>query len=276
MRPMGDELMKLLTLLRRYGLLFGVQIRASLLLAMQYRADFFLHLVLSVAWAVASLVPLFVLYQQRPSVAGWRWAEALLVVGWFSVLKGLLDGAIQPSLQNIVDHLRKGTLDFLLLKPADAQFLLSTSRLEIWNAVDAFAGVLVLGYALHQIGHVPSFSAIIATFVVLSAAALILYSIWILVISLAFYVVKVDNLSYLFAAIFDAARWPSSIFRGAIAFIFTFIIPLAVMTTFPALSLLDRLAWSQAGAAIGGALVFSIVARRIWQRAIKHYTSAGG
>jgi ABC-type uncharacterized transport system permease subunit len=47
-------------------------------------------------------------------------------------------------------------------------------------------------------------------------------------------VVKVDNLTYLFSSIYDAARWPASVFRGAVAFLLTFVIPLAVMTTYPA------------------------------------------
>ena len=63
---------------------------------------------------------------------------------------------------------------------------------------------------------------------------LLLYSLWILTVSAAFYVVKVDNLTWLFGAIFDAARWPSSVFRGAVRAVFTYVIPLALMTTFPA------------------------------------------
>ncbi len=52
--------------------------------------------------------------------------------------------------------------------------------------------------------------------------------------SAAFYVVKVDNLTYLFESIFDAARWPASVFRGVLRVVFTFVIPLALMTTYPA------------------------------------------
>ena len=58
-------------------------------------------------------------------------------------------------------------------------------------------------------------------------ATLLLYSLWILIVSAAFIVVKVDNLTYLFSSIFDAARWPASVFRGAVKFFFTFVIPLA-------------------------------------------------
>ena len=63
--------------------------------------------------------------------------------------------------------------------------------------------------------------------------------------SAAFWVVKVDNLTYLFGSLFDAGRWPidvfRGIFRGALRFVFTFVFPLALMTTYPALALLGKL-----------------------------------
>ena len=103
---------------------------------------------------------------------------------------------------------------------------------------------------------------------------LILYSIWILVVSAAFWVVKVDNLSYLFGSLFDAGRWPIDIFRGALRFTFTFIFPLAVMTTFPASALLGRLGAGTAIAALTGGIAFAAIARRVWKTALGMYTSA--
>jgi len=254
--------------MRRYLRLLGVQLRASALLAMQYRLDFLLDAVMGVFWTASALVPLLVLFSQRKNVAGWTWPEALLVVSWFTLLKGVLDGAIQPSLANVVEHIRKGTLDFILLKPVDAQFMVSTSRFEPWKATDVVGGLGLLAFALQRIkssgGHLPG------------PAVVILYSIWILVVALAFYVVKVDNLSYLFSSIYDAARWPSSVFRGVVAFVFTFLIPLTVMTTYPALALLGRLEPWKGAAAVLGAFAFAFVARRVWLTAIGKYTSAGG
>jgi ABC-2 type transport system permease protein len=188
----------------------------------------------------------------------------------------VLDGAIQPALTNVVEHIRKGTLDFLLLKPVDAQFIVSTSRFQLYQGSDFFGGLCILGWALHRLGRWPSFGGALLAALLLVGAVVILYSIWILVVSLAFFVVKVDNLSYLFSSIYDAARWPASIFRGVLAFVFTFVIPIAVMTTFPALAILDRLSAWRAIGAIAGAAAFAFVARRVWLQALGHYTSAGG
>jgi len=51
-------------------------------------------------------------------------------------------------------------------------------------------------------------------------------------------------------------------------------VPLALMTTYPALALLGRLALHTAVAALGGALAFVLVARAVWKRSIGHYRSA--
>lgn len=262
--------------MRRYLQLLRVQLRASALLTMQYRVDFLIDAVMSLFWTASALVPLLVLFGQRKTVVGWTWPEALIVVAWFTVLKGVLDGAIQPALQNVVEHIRKGTLDFILLKPADAQFLVSTARFEVWKGADVIGGLALLGWALIELRHVPSLWAVLATVALLGGAVAILYSLWIVVVSLAFYVVKIDNLSYLFASIYDAARWPASVYRGVLSIVFTFVIPLAVMTTFPALAILGRLGPMRLAAALVGSALFSLAARAVWLRSIRHYTSAGG
>lgn len=259
-----------------YLRLLAVQLRASVLLTLQYRVDFFVAAIMSIFWLATSLVPLLVLFQQRGTVAGWTWSEALLVVAWFTVLKGVLEGGVEPSLQQLVEHIRKGTLDFVLLKPADAQFLISTARFEIWRSADIVGGFAILGWGLHGVGRLPSAGAVASTVLLLVGAITILYSLWILVVSLAFVVVKIDNLSYLFESIFDAARWPSAVFRGPLAFVFTFVIPLAVMTTYPALALLDRLEPSRLLWSLGGAAIFAVGSRLVFRRAIGRYTSAGG
>jgi ABC-2 type transport system permease protein len=86
--------------------------------------------------------------------------------------------------------------------------------------------------------------------------------------------VRVDNLLYLFQSIFDVARWPSTVFRGVLSVIFTFVLPLALMTTYPALALLGKLTAQTAVAALAGSLLFAGVARAIWVVSIRRYTSA--
>ena len=191
------------------------------------------------------------------------------------VMKGILEGAVNPSLAAVVEHIRKGTLDFVLLKPADAQFLVSTQKFAPWRVADALSGVAMFAVAFRRLGRWPSPAHAAAALLLLACAALILYSVWILVVSAAFFVVKVDNLSYLFVSIFDAARWPADVFRGILRVVFTFVVPLALMTTFPARALLGKgFGARDVLAALAGAVAFAAFARVVWLRSIGRYTSA--
>ena len=258
----------------RYLRLLWVQLRASLQVGVQYRWEFLVGGVMTLFWTFWNLVPMFVVWGRRPTVTGWSLPEALLVVAWFTLLRGLLEGAVQPSLTAVVEHIRKGTLDFVLLKPADAQFLVSTARFEPWRVLDFVAASAMCGWAFRELHRAPTASQVATALGLTVASCALLYALAILVVSAAFFVVRLDNLIYLFNSIFDAGRWPATVFRGFWKALFTFVIPLALMTTYPALALLGRLDGKTALWALAGALAFVIVSRLVWLRAIGHYTSA--
>jgi viologen exporter family transport system permease protein len=258
----------------RYWRLFRVQMRSSVLLGLQYRADFILDGLVSLFWTLTALVPLFTVYHLRQTVAGWTFEEALLVTGWFTLLEAILEGAINPSLTAVVEHIRKGTLDFVLLKPADAQFLVSTARFEPWRSTNVVTALVLWTIAFARMDRLPSLPGSAAAVLLLLTATSLLYSLWILTVSAAFYVVKIDNLTNLFNSIFDAARWPVQVFRGLMRWVFTFIIPLALMTTFPAQAMLGRLPLPALAWSLVGAGTFGWLSRRVWLSSIAHYTSA--
>ncbi|MFT3767352.1 MAG: ABC-2 family transporter protein [Minicystis sp.] len=258
----------------RYLRLLRLQLQLSIATGMQYRWNFVVDGFVSLLWTGLGLVPLYIALHGRPPVEGWTFSSALVVVGYFTLLRGVLDGAVNPSLLTVVDHIRKGTLDFVLLKPADAQFLVSTTRFEIWKVVDVIAAVGILAWAFHLLGRVPTVGAALLSVALLGCATIVLYSVWILVVAAAFWVVRLDNLAYLFGSIFDFSRWPVTIFKGGWRIVFTFVIPLGLMTTYPAEALLGTLAWRTAIFSALGSLAFAAVARAVWTRAIAAYTSA--
>ncbi|HKC60892.1 MAG TPA: ABC-2 family transporter protein [Myxococcales bacterium] len=260
--------------MRRALSIVRAQLRASIALALQYRLEFLVEGGLAILWMAVTLVPVLVVFGTRHAVEGWTFPEMLLVLGWFVALKGVLEGAVSPSLTSVIEHVRKGTLDFVLLKPADAQLLVSVAKLEPWRVVDLVGAGLIFAYAFGKLGRTPTAGEVLAAGVMLLGALLVLYSISILVVSIAFFAVRVDNLLYLFQSVFDVARWPSTIFRGFLAVLFTYVLPLALMTTYPALALLGKLQMGTALGGLAGTVAFAAFARLVWSRSIRKYTSA--
>jgi len=258
----------------RYLRLALVQLRVNAARAMAYRADFLIQGGMTLAWMAMVLLPLVVLFDQRDTVAGWDEPSALIVVAYFTAVRGVLEGIVSPSLVDLVEKIRTGAFDYVLLKPVDAQFLVSSARQEPWKVFDVIGAVGLAIYAFHLRGEAPTLGQLALGLALLGAGIAAMYGLWIMCAAASFWVVRLDNLTYLLGAIFDTARWPVQIFKGAWRFVFTFVIPVAVMTTYPAMALLGRLDGKTAMSTVGGAILLVAISRAVWRLAIRSYTSA--
>lgn len=227
-----------------------------------------------VLWMTSAIVPLWVVFSVHDTLAGWSASDALLVTAFFTILQGIMEGIISPSMLEVVDQIRKGTFDFVLLKPVDDQLYVSTMKVQLWKCVNVLTGLVLIGFSIEKSGRVPTAAAAGHAFAMLASATAIFYAIWLMGVSLAFKFGRMDNLTYLFVSVFDAARWPGSVFRGAMRIVFTYVIPLTVMTTFPARALLGDLSMRETGLGLGMGAAFLIVSRLVWKRALRKYTSA--
>jgi ABC-2 type transport system permease protein len=258
----------------RYLRLLLLELRLSVSMGMEYRWNFIIDVALSMLWVGVGLVPIFAVFDRGRHIAGWTFEQSLVVVGFFTLLKGVLDGIVSASLIALVDRIRQGTLDFLLLKPVDSQFLASTSRFEVLRLLDTVPALAIFGVAFHRMGRAPSAGDVALAAMLLVTASIVLYSVWLIVICAAFWAVRMDNLVYLLGSLFDFARWPASVFRGVWRLVFTAIIPIALLTTYPAEALLGAHDVRHVLIACSGAAALAVLSRAAWKMSLRHYTSA--
>jgi ABC-2 type transport system permease protein len=260
--------------MKRYARLALVQLRMSLASAMAYRANFALDALISAVWFGLTLLPLLVLYGEREAVNGWDAPSALVVMGYFTALRALLDGVISPSLVDLVERIRTGAFDYVLLKPVDAQVVVSTSRYEPWKVFDLAGAVGIFAWAFVLRGAPPGLGDLALGAALLVAGAVAMYSLWVACAAASFWMVRLDNLMFLLGAIFDTARWPVHVYPGVWRIVFTIVVPIAIMTTFPAMALLGTLDARTAAATALGAVAMLVLSRWLWLAAIRSYTSA--
>ncbi len=252
----------------------GHLLRTSVQAQAQYRVDFLIQIALAGFWVSWNVAPLFLVFQIRPTIGDWNLHEAMLVMSGFLILRALLDGMISPNLTALVDHVRKGTFDFILLKPVDSQLMISCSKILPAKLVDLACGLAIAVWSISRLHPAPGASQILAGAAMLASGAFGIYAVWMLIVCSSFWFVKIDNLSFLFSSIFDAARWPISVFRGWMRIVLTFVLPVAVMTSYPAMAVLEKLDLAKALFAWGMTLVLLIISRQVWRWSLRHYSSA--
>jgi ABC-2 type transport system permease protein len=255
-----------------YLRLFRVFFRVSVLSELAYRANFFIQLFQSFVELVTALLGLAVVFSYTNTLGGWNPDEVLALVGVYFLVGGVINLIIQPSMGKLIESVRDGTLDFTLAKPEDAQLLVSIQRIEIWKLIDIVLGFGVLATALIRLGeHVGAFEAASFT-VMLLAGAVIIYSFWLILATLSFWFVRVENILEIFQSVYEAGRWPISLYPGWMRFALTFIIPIAFVTTVPAEALTGRLtAMTLLGAVVLAALLFAI-SRVLWRSGLRQYS----
>lgn len=248
--------------------------RLGALNEMAYRVNFFTQIFQALVSLGLALGGLAVVFNQTDTLAGWRPAELVALVGIYLLVGGLINLMIQPSMQRFMEDIRMGTLDFMILKPEDAQFLISVRQIEIWKVVDVLMGLAVLVVALFQLD--ARFGVVqAASFgVALLAGATIVYSFWMMLATCAFWFVKTENILVIFQSMYQAGRWPVTIYPVWLQTILTFLVPVAFAVTVPAQALTGRLTWQTLALAVAVAMALFLAARWFWRFGIRFYSGA--
>jgi len=255
-----------------YFRLLSAFFRVSVMGELAYRINFFWQLFQSILSLVISLAGLAVIFSYTDTLGGWRPSEILVLVGVYFLVGGMIGLIIQPGMEQLIESVRDGTLDFTLTKPEDAQLIVSIKRVDIWRLIDIMLGLAVLIAALIWMGEQVGIWQAGSFILMLIAGAVIVYSFFLILATLSFWFVRVENILVIFQSMYEAGRWPVSLYPGWLRYGLTFVIPVAFATTIPAEALTARLTWETLLGAVGLAVGLFAVSRLFWRVGLRHYS----
>ncbi|BAY97378.1 hypothetical protein NIES37_13160 [Tolypothrix tenuis PCC 7101] len=258
--------------MRRYLKVLRLFWSTAIAAEMEYRVNFIVATITSVGNLAGSLFGLFLFYRTGYTFAGWSWNAALVVLGVFTLLQGYSSTFLAPNLNRIVRHVQEGTLDFVLLKPIRSQFWLSTHTISPWGMPDLVFGTVIIAYAGMRLGL--SLNNYLVSALPLALGLVILYSLWFILGATSIWFVKIYNVTEVLRGLLEAGRYPMTAYPAAYRFFFTFVVPVAFLTTVPAEAMLGRgqITWL-IGAIVLALGLFSL-STWFWRFALRFYTSA--
>lgn len=262
-----------LEFVRRYLRIYHQFFRSSLQREMEFRANFFAKILQNVIWLVFFFAVLLVIYSNTDTVGGWTREHSMILAATLFLMNSIIFATCH-SLYEVPEQVRKGTLDFVVVKPIDIQFWVSFRRFRIDQLGSTIAGIALLIYALVNLDRVPAPMDYLAYGILFVVSSLIYYSLILFIMTFSIYFVRIDNLWVLGETINDVARFPVSIFPGKLQRILTLYIPFAFLSSIPALQIIRGADWPMVGLGLGWAVVSLIVTRIFWNRSLRRYTSA--
>ena len=239
-----------------------------------YRVNFFIQLFQTFLSLVVSLGGIAVIFSYTDTLGGWGLHEILALVGVYFLVGGIIGLLIQPGMEQMIMSVRDGTLDFTLTKPEDTQLMISIGRIDIWRLIDILLGLGIMTWALIGMGGKVGLLEAGMFLLMLAIGGIIIYCFFLILATLSFWFVRIENILVIFQSMYEAGRWPISLYPGWLRYGLTFVVPIAFATTVPAEALTHRLTIETLLAAIGIALLLLVASRIVWRIGLRHYSGA--
>jgi ABC-2 type transport system permease protein len=259
-----------------YRRLIGARIRAQ----MQYRASFCLMTLVSLVVTGSDLLAILILFSYFGELAGWRAGEVAFLYGLAMISFGLSE-MLAAGFDLFPQAIQQGEFDRVLLRPVSTfvQVLAADFQLRRLGRVAQGSLALILAMSWIPITWTPL--KLLYLVLVLSSGVVMFSSLLVLGAVLCFWTVQsVEIVNTVTYGGTEMASYPLPIYHELLQRFFTFVVPLAFISYFPALYLLDRpearhLPGWLPGATPMAAAVLALVACYAWRVGVRHYQSTG-
>ena len=212
--------------------------RYGLARELAFRANFLAKVAVEVLWLCIMLAFYHVIFAKTVTVAEWPREQYLFFLGCFFALEGIVETFFMSNCAEFANLVRSGDLDFYLLRPIDAQFLITCRDIDWSTAPNVLMGFGVMTLALVEMGWV--FDPWRATlFLLLFICGTILaYAFMVMLTSLSVWMVRNQNLMETWWLFTSLMRYPREMYVGRwatpLGLFFTFVVPVLLITNVPA------------------------------------------
>jgi ABC-2 type transport system permease protein len=262
--------------LRQYLEVYRMMLRNSLVREMNFKLNFILWLFTDALWFVGQLIFIEVIYAQVGAIGDWTKWDMVLLVGTYQIISQVFQGFFYVNLMNLPELVRTGKLDFVLLQPIDAQFAVSLRQFGIDGIVNALIGIAIVCYSLLQLHVMPSPEQILLYLVAIGFGVSVHYAAMLALATISFWTVRTQGITYGYYSLISLARYPDSMFKGLAKFIFSWVVPVVVVTNVPARLLIHATSnpWPLLGHLAAASVLMVLASRLLWRTALNRYSSA--
>jgi ABC-2 type transport system permease protein len=156
----------------------------------------------------------------------------------------------------------------------NTRFVVSLRQVDLGAFVNAASAVGVMIYAGHRLQLSPTAGQVLAFLLLCVAGIVIHYSLMFLLATISFWTVRAQGIVWGYYNLFNIARMPDEAFEGLFKAIFTFAIPMLLVSNVPVRVLVDKLVWPWPLLLVLMSVVCFAVSEWGWRASIRHYTSA--
>ncbi len=263
--------------LRLYARMISLSIRSQ----MQYRASFALTSLGQFVTTGVEIFGIWALFDRFGGLTPWTLPQVAFFYGIVNVAFAFTDALARGFDLFGTTFIKTGNFDRLLLRPRSTVLQLAGHEFTLFRVGRLLQGLIVFGWACSQLAIDWNLARIALLALTLLATFLFFYGLVILGAVMSFWTTEsLEIMNMLTYGGVETAQYPMAIYQKYFQRFFTFVVPLAMVTYFPILAILDipdplgSTRTLQVAAPFAG-FVFFGATLLLWRVGVRHYTSTG-
>ena len=261
--------------LKRYLTIYAALWKNSVAREMSFKGNFILWIVVELLWFGLQLSFVSVIYLQTNSVGTWTKWQMVMLLGASNFIQQIYQAFFLTNCTALSELIRTGKMDFLLALPVNTRFIVSTRQVDLGAFVNAAFGLCVLIFASHKANVHPTLAQLCGFGVLCLVGVMIHYSLMFMLAAISFWTVRAQGIVWGYYNLFNIARMPDEAFKGVFKAVFTFALPVLLVSNVPVRLLANTLSspWPWI-LLLGIGLIWAAISEWFWRLSLRRYTSA--
>jgi ABC-2 type transport system permease protein len=215
-----------------------------------------------------------ILFLHTPVIAGWNESEMMIFISSYLLVDAVSMTVFSNNMWWLPSIINKGDLDFYLIRPVSALFFLSLREFSANSFLNLIIALGIFSHSLFSYTGDWSILSLFGLILLLINGTIVHYCLHMLMILPVFWTQSSRGFMDLFYSMGIAMERPHKIFKGGIRFLFTFILPFALIASFPAQIFIEGLVISNLLQLIFASLLLWSMVLTMWRWGLKNYSSA--
>ena len=261
--------------LKRYLTIYAALWKNSVAREMSFKGNFLLWIVVELLWFGLQLSFVTVIYSQTSTVGTWSKYQMILLVGASNFIQQIYQAFFLTNCIGLSELVRTGKMDFLLALPVNTRFIVSTRQVDLGAFVNAIFAICVMLFAADRLHLHPTVLQLAGFSLFCVVGIFIHYSLMFILAAISFWTVRAQGIVWGYYNLFNIARMPDEAFKGAFKAVFTFALPVLLVSNVPARVLADKASSPESWVIlIALGIIWALVSEWFWRLSIRRYTSA--
>ena len=258
----------------RYLKLYAHFLRFSFSKAMEFRVDFFFRVVMDIFFYAVQFAFFHIIYLHTPILAGWDIEQMRVFIVSYIFIDALHITVFSTNCWWLPIYINRGDLDYYLVKPVSTLFFLSLKDFAANSFLNlVIAGSLLVWVLTNYPGPLEPIKIFVYILLLLNGTFLFFLTNLIFLLAV-FWTQSPRGYGDLFFSVSHVMERPDRIYKGIARKVFVFILPFALMASYPAKFLMEENQWHLLGVIFGVTTCFFLLVQVIWRLGLRNYSSA--